>query len=287
VVEEELQRRGWEWFARNDHVRYSPHYQSWLWACFLYAYDQTGYRPFLTRSKRALRMLMEAYPDRWFWVLRSSQIERARALLPLAWLVRVEDTPEHRGWLRRVASDLLVAQDESGAIRETLGGTGQGVASNAEYGTGEITIIQQNGDSLCDSLYTCNFALIGLHEAALATGDSFYAQASKKLAEFFCRIQIRSRHHPELDGAWYRGFDFRRWEYWASNADWEWGAWCTESGWGAPWIASTLALRQTNRSLWDLISQCKMAQPLKKFCDEMLPESQFGPAGRGGGRVDE
>ncbi len=276
VLDEELQHRGWEWFASNDHVQFSPHYQSWLWACFLWAYDRTGYEPFLTASEKAIRKLMEAYPDRWSWVLRSAQIERARALLPLAWLVRVADTPEHRGWLRRVAADLLATQDESGAIRETLANGGQGVASNEEYGTGEVTIIQQNDDTLCDSLYTCNFALIGLHEAALATGDSFYATAENRLADFFCRIQIRSPDHPELDGAWYRGFDFRRWEYWASNADWEWGAWCTETGWETPWIASALALRRTNTSLWELISQCKITHHLETFQAEMLPTSHFG-----------
>ena len=42
----------------------------------------------------------------------------------------------------------------------------------------------------------------------------------------------------ELDGAWFRGFDFRRWEYWASNSDWEWGPWCTEVGWTQGWITS-------------------------------------------------
>ena len=114
--------------------------------------------------------------------------------------------------------------------------------------------------------------MIGLHEAASATGDSFYADAEDKLADFFCRIQIRSQRHPELDGAWYRGFDFRRWEYWASNADWEWGAWCTESGWGTPWIASTLALRQTRTSLWDLLSRREIKPSLERLRARMLPE---------------
>ncbi len=275
VVDEELQRRGWKWFAGNEHVQYSPHYQSWLWACFLWAYEKTGYEPYLTTSENGIRMLMEAYPDRWYWVLHSSQIERARALLPLAWLVRVDDTPQHRNWLRLVASDLLAAQVESGAICETLGGTTTGMASNQEYGTGEVTLIQQNGDTICDSLYTCNFALIGLHEAASATDDPLYANAEKKLADFLCRIQVQSQAHPELDGAWYRGFDFHRWEYWASNADWEWGAWCTETGWGTPWIATTLALRQTNTSLWDLLSKCEMAESLEKSRAEMLSDLEF------------
>jgi hypothetical protein len=30
-------------------------------------------------------------------------------------------------------------------------------------------------------------------------------------------VQVRSEGRPELDGAWFRAFDFKRWEYWASN----------------------------------------------------------------------
>ena len=272
LTDKALQERGWQSYRNGDYVRYSPHYEGWLWACFLWAYDQTGYEPFLEKSKSAIRILMDAYPEGWYWVIRSSQIERARALLPLAWLVRVEDTPEHRRWLRIVASDLLKVQDESGAIRELLGGSGQAVPSNAAYGTGEVTILQQNGDTVCDLLYTCNFALIGLHEAAAATGDPIYRQAEDKLTRFLCRIQIRSEVRPELDGAWYRGFDFRRWEYWASNADWEWGAWCVETGWGAPWIASTLSLREMKTSLWELTSDVPIAATIEKYRDGMLQD---------------
>ena len=224
VLDEELRRRGWEWFASHDHVQYSAHYQSWPWACFLWAYDKTGYEPFLTRSKKAIRMLMEAYPDRWYWVVRSAKIERARDLAAsglagpgrghagtssLAPPVGVRPC-----WLQRTSA---------GRFAKRWATQDKESRQDEEYGTGEVTIIQQNGDTLCDSLYTCNFALIGLHEAASATGDSFYANAEKKLADFFSRIQIRSPDHPELDGAWYRGFDCRRWEYSASNADWKWG----------------------------------------------------------------
>ena len=47
-------------------------------------------------------------------------------LLPLAWLVRVEDTPGHRAWLKRVAGDLLSYQQPCGAIREEVGSAGKG-----------------------------------------------------------------------------------------------------------------------------------------------------------------
>jgi hypothetical protein len=217
-------------------------------------------------------MLMKAYPDHWFWCNRSGSIERARALLPLAWLVRVQDTPEHRGWLRKVARDLIALQDRSGAIREVIGGGGHGTLNNAEYGTCETSLIQTDGDPIADMLYTCNFALIGLHEAAAATGDPLYIEAEEKLAKFLCRIQIRSEAHPELDGAWYRAFDFRNWEYWASNADWEWGPWCTEVGWTQPWIAGTLALRQKKTSLWDLARQVPISKDFDRLRREMLPD---------------
>ncbi len=72
-------------------------------------------------------------------------------------------------------------------------------------------------------------------------------------------------------GAWYRAFDFKRWEYWASNADWEWGPWCTESGWTQPWIAATLALRQMESSLWELTAKSRVDEHFDKYREQMLP----------------
>jgi hypothetical protein len=286
ILAEDLQKNGWRhyWDAKN--TRYSPHYVAWIWASYLWAYDKTHFEPLLTRTKTGMRMLMQAYPDHWFWCDRSGSIERARALLPLAWLVRVQDTEEHRGWLRTVARDLIAMQDASGAIRETIGDGVHGTVSNAEYGTCETSLIQTNGDPIADMLYTCNFALIGLHEAAAATGEPMYAEAEEKLAKFLCRIQIRSEAHPELDGAWYRAFDFRNWEYWASNADWEWGPWCTETGWTQPWIASTLALRQMKTSLWDLAKQVPIGRDFDQLRRQMLPDDVL-KAGETGVRKDK
>ena len=278
IVEQSLSTRGWQAYWNANPVEYSPHMQSWLWASLFWAYDRTRFEPFLTRSEKGLRQMMAAYPQKWEWINRSGTIERARALLPLAWLVRVADTPEHRQWLRRVAEDLVELQDASGALRETIGDGGSGTASNAEYGTRETSLIQTNGDPVCDLLYSCNFALPGLHEAAAATGDPFYAQAEDRLARFLCRIQIRSDAHPELDGAWYRAFDFRRWEYWASSADWEWGPWCTESGWTQPWIAGTLALRLRKTSLWELINGLPIQEHFARLRPQMLPDDALQPS---------
>ncbi len=274
IQDKTLQERGWQSYWQGEYQKNSAHYEGWLWPCFLWAYDKTGFDPFLERSRRGIKALIKAYPDNWEWCNRSGAIEYARALLPLAWLVRVDDTPQHREWLRRIAEGLVKLQDECGAIRETIGDGGQGTASNAEYGTRETSLIQENGDPVADMLYTCNFALIGLHEAAEATGDPFYKQAEDKLAAFLCRIQIRSEAHPELDGAWYRAFDFKRWEYWASNADWEWGPWCTESGWTQPWIAATLALRQRKTSLWELTARSRVNEYFDEYREQMLPDEE-------------
>lgn len=248
-----LAQQGWKSFHDAAPVSYSPHFESYLWACDLWAYRQTGLQPFLNKATNAIAMTMKVYPAQWRW---QDNMERARMLLCLSWLVRLEDTSEHREWLQLVARDLLQHQVASGAIHEWLGGTGGGhyriPQSNEAYGTGETPLIQQNGDPATDQLYTTGFALLGLHEAAAATGDKSLSSAEDKLAEFLCRIQVRSEKIPYLNGTWFRAFDDRRWEFWASSADIGWGAWSVESGWGQAWTAAVLALRQKGTTFWDL-----------------------------------
>ncbi|MBN1903100.1 hypothetical protein JW926_17395 [Candidatus Sumerlaeota bacterium] len=247
-----LEQNGWKHYANAETVSLSPHFESYLWACYLWAYDKTGYEPFLTQSKIGIRIMMEGYPDKWRW---KDNIERARMLLCLSWLVRLENTTEHREWLMRMAKDLLELQTESGAIPEWLEGSGGGhyiiPQSNEQYGTGETPLIQENSDPACDTLYTLGFGFLGLHEAASATGDPDLKKAEDRLAEFLCRIQTRSEALPYLSGAWMRAFDFDKWEYWASPADVGWGPWSIESGWGNAWITAVMGLRIRGESFWD------------------------------------
>jgi hypothetical protein len=247
-----LEKKGWQVFRDKDRVNYSPHHESYMWACYLWAYQQTQYEPFKEKAEKGIRLMMAGYPDKWRW---RDNIERARMLLCLSWLIRVEDTPEHRAWLKKVAKDLAAYQDACGALRERpvyheAGGAYQ-AQTNETYGTGETAVVQKDGDPATDQLYTTGFAILGLHEAALATGDPDYAKAEKKLAEYLCRIQIKSESYPYLQGAWFRAFDYQKWEFWASSGDAGWGAWCVESGWGQAWIATILGLRSQNISLWD------------------------------------
>ena len=93
-------------------------------------------------------------------------------LLPLAWLVRVEDTPEHRKWLETWHNLSSIPWTPSGAIPQMVDVP---YAANEQYGTGEAPIVYETGDPGTDLLYTMNFAFSGMHEAAAATGDPRYA----------------------------------------------------------------------------------------------------------------
>lgn len=263
--------RGWEHYREEDFIHYSPHFQCYLWACYLWAYDMTGYEPLLETSKKAIRMMMEAYPDKWQWTNGLTQ-EMARMLLPLSYLIRVEDTEEHREWLKRISGDLLKQMQPCGAIAEKLGPLENGrypaPQSNESYGVTEASLIQNNGDPASDLLYTVNFAYLGLHEAVAVTEDPVLKEAEDRLTEFLVRIQVRSEKHPYLDGAWMRSFDFDKWEYWGSSADHGWGAWCIETGWTNSWINAIFSLRCMNESLYDL----SRAESFRKLCPRLVKE---------------
>lgn len=270
LTEQQLNKNGWRYYHNLKRTHYAPHFEAYPWAIYLWAYRHTHYRPFFDLAHSGIQRTMAAYPNEWQWT-NGIQQERARMLLPLAWLVRLDDTKEHRDWLDRIAQELLRCQDRSGAIYEELGPPGKGAyappASNAQYGTSEAPLIQKNGDPIADLLYSNNFAFLGLHEAAAATRNSTYKEAEDKLAVFFTRAQITSAEHPELDGGWFRAFDFKLWDYWASNSDSGWGAWTIETGWTQAWIASVIGMRQLKLNLWELTAQSGIG----KWMDKLKP----------------
>ena len=260
ILEQDLTRLGLAYFQKLELINPHPHFESWIWATYLWLYDKTKYQPLLVKTERAIRLTMEAYPDKWAWT-NGIQQERARMILPLAWLVRVADTPEHRQWLDTVVNKLLENQVECGAIREELGKGSSPfdqTHSNAQYGLYEAPLIFRNGDPVADMLYTSNFAFFGLQEAWKATGNPKYQQATNRLSDFLTRIQVRSNRWKDLDGAWFRAFDYQRGDYWASNADAGWGAWGTLTGWIQSWIVYTQVLAEKNTSFWEQTSGSKI-----------------------------
>ena len=183
-------------------------------------------------------------------------------------LVEVDDTPEHREWLEKVADFFVDKLNEYGTVAEVMGkrelGHYPSPTCNADHGKGECALVQFNGDPACDLLYSVNYALMGLHEAYMAIGKASYKAAADRMAEFFCRIQALSQEQRYLDGAWLRGFDYNLWEFFGSAADSGWGPWCVETGWTNSWIASALALRQLNRPL--------LSEKASELYKELAPE---------------
>ncbi len=272
---DKIEKQGWEKLSQRKLENPAPHYESWLWATYLWLYDKTKYKPLLDKAKKAIQITMGKYPDKWLWT-NGIQQERARMILPLAWLVRVEDTKQHRMWLSRVCNDLLKYQVECGALREELGAGGNGKygapKDNQQYGTAEAPVIQENGDPVADMLYTSNFAFFALNEAARATNDPKYTEAVDKLAGFLVRIQSTSSGRADLDGCWFRAFDYEDWEYYGSNADHGWGAWGTLTGWTQSFITTTLALKVQETSYWELTKETTIGDNFNETLRIMLPE---------------
>jgi len=266
--EPDIIKNGWRFYYDRDYTFINMNFESYCWALYLWLYDKTGYKPLLDKAKSAIRITMEAYPDNWHY-LQGIQSEKGRFLLPLAWLVRAEDTPEHRQWLDIMIKEILKDQDPCGAVIENLGAAGTGgsagrTKSNASYGTAESPINFRNTDKVADMLYTCNFIFLGLNEAYYATGNTEYKKAVDKLGDFLLRIQVKSDNHPDVDGAWFRAFDYGRWDYWAENADAGWGAWSTLTGWIQSWIVGTHAMMEKNQSFWDATKNMNVKKDLEE-----------------------
>ena len=274
ITQEILNKDGLRHFASY------PHTQAPLWACYLWAYDRTRYEPFLERARNGISLLMTLYEENWRWA-DGIQQERARMLLPLAWLVRVDDKPQHRDWLKRICGDLLALQDESGALAEEIGiqdGRPLPAASDEDYARSNTLLITKNGDKGADLLYTLNYAFLGLNEAAAATGDAYYKTAELKLADFLCRAQIKSILHPELDGSWFRAFDFGNWSFWGGDVSPRWGAWSVATGATHAWVTSVLAMHQAETCLWEVAGKTDVKSEVEKLIPAFFPDQIPGNA---------
>ncbi len=269
----DLIKNGWAYYYNKDTISYTPHYQAFLWACFLWAFLLTGKDLFLRRTVNAIRMTMEVCP-KWRWSNGISQ-EMGRMLLPLAFLIRTEQKAEYRKWIGTISDYVLEQQQPCGAIAEKVGDPKDGhyppPNSNEAYATTEAPVIQENGDPASDLLYTANFTFLGLHELASASHDPNIRRAEDRLAGFLSRIQVSSERHRYLNGCWMRSFDYDKWEYWGSSSDLGWGAWCVESGWMNSWIASVFALRILRGTLFDSTRAKELSGKIEELQSEMFP----------------
>ena len=290
---EKIDEFGWEYYYNRTNKNFAPHFESMLWACYLWAYDKTGYEPLLERTTTGISMMMDAYEETMKGDLDNGsgewkstngiQQERAKMILPLAWLVRIDPSEEHIAWLDLMISDMMAYQDEAtGALRDAVAEEGYGVIglppfkTNSDYGGAEAAVIQNNGDPCSDSLYTTNFALLGLNEAyaAMASiGDttlaSKYLDYTTSLSDYHVRIQQVS-DNEKYNGLWYRGFDYEKWEAYGSDGDAGWGIWCVETGWTQAWISATLSLQVLETNMWDYSGESNIGDTFNAVAERML-----------------
>ena len=73
---------GWMSYWNKNTIRLSPHYEAWIWSSYLWLYDKTKWDPLLAKTKKAISIMMKAYPNDWRWT-NGIQQERGRMLLPL------------------------------------------------------------------------------------------------------------------------------------------------------------------------------------------------------------
>jgi hypothetical protein len=282
---DDVLRYGWRYYWEYDGIDLYAHFHATIWSVFLWLYDKTGFLPLLERARCGLTEMMTRDHGQWKAEGGRLDSEYAHLLLPLAWLVRVDDCEQHRAWLDRVARFLIDHQDPCGAIYQVVANQESTeirpeqrriivhpLGKNEEYGQEEVPIVYQTGDPGTDLLYTLNFAFLGMHEAARATGNSNYARSAERMADFLIRVQTRSEARPELSGTWYRGFDFKRWDYWGSDGDWGYGVLTTQTGWTHSLITATFALRQWDTSLWDLTKSSTIGRRFQAIRSRMIPD---------------
>ncbi len=206
-----------------DPARPRPSDRGQMIAAWLYAYGVTGDRAFLALALPALHDLMESFP-KIASSLPAHTGESTRFMLPLALASVYSTDPTFPAALRAQADYLVSRMAPCGAIQE------EGVYTGSKVQGGDLSLIHDSSEPISDQLYTMSFAAMNFWIAYKATGDEFYRDNFFRVMDFLVRIQIESRDRT-INGGWMRGFDYVLWEYYGSNADQSWTAYCLETGW--------------------------------------------------------
>ncbi len=123
-------------------------------------------------------------------------------------------------------------------------------------GSGECSLLTQNGDKVVDLIYSNNWLPLGFVQAYLATKDEKFMEYWKENVQFFISSQIRSED-VKINGAWARSFDVELSEYYGSPIGKGWGPWYIQSGWTVAEVTSGLMMgilkEQLNKCL---IEEC-------------------------------
>ena len=201
------------------------HFNGYYMAVLLLAYQLCGKQSYLDTAVKGMTSLMAAYPD----TIRehSETQELCRLILPLACLYETTREATHRSWLDTVTARLEELRHESGGYVEYDTGY---KANRSRTANTESSLLADNGDPVCDLLYSSNWLPLGFAYAWYVTGDALYRDKWQRICRFLAACQLESSD-SSIRGAWARSVDMQRMENYGLPHDMGWGACCVESGW--------------------------------------------------------
>ena len=203
----------------------SAHYNAYYHAALLLAYRAGAPERFLEVARTGLSSIMKRYPETRRET--SETEEYCRLVFPLAALYEATGEPLHYEWLCRVTDDLARFRHPSGGYAEW---DTDYRAACARNNAGECALLADNGDPVCDLLYSNNWLPLGFSYAYLVTSEKRFYDLWTGIATFLLSCQIHSED-KKLDGAWTRAFDMNRREIYGVPHDVGWAPCCIETGW--------------------------------------------------------
>lgn len=201
------------------------HHNGYYMAVLLLAYKICGNQKYFDMAQKGITSLMAVFPD----TIRehSETQELARLVLPLACLYEITKDKKHREYLYTVTERLEKYRHKNGGYIEY--DTGYKAARSRTSGT-ESSLLADNGDPVCDLLYSTNWLPLGFAFAYRATKDDIFKERWQELILFLSSVQMKS-DNPLLCGCWCRGIDLDRRESYGMPHDVGWGTCAVESGW--------------------------------------------------------
>lgn len=201
------------------------HFNGYYMAVLLLAYKLCGKQEYFDTALKGIETLMSVFPD----TIRehSETQELCRLILPLSCLYSITGDEKHREYLYTVAQRLEGYRHKNGGYIEY--DTGYRAFRSRTSGT-ESSLLADNGDPVCDLLYSVNWLPLGFAYAYKATGDNAFKERWQSLVSFLSSVQIKSEN-PINNGCWCRGIDLDRRESYGMPHDVGWGTCAVESGW--------------------------------------------------------
>ena len=212
-----------------------PHDLGQLLGSWLYAYGVTGETSYLDAALPLIDGMIEKFPSIPRFLISRTE-ESVRFLLPLALAYTYTQRASYAAELRKQTGYVASRIASCGAIQE------QGSNAGTKKSGTDLGLTYDANETISDQLYTTSFAAMNLWIAFKATGDEENLNAFHRVADYLTRIQAADASRPAIDGGWMRGFDYGLWEYYGSNADESWTAYCMETGWSNAIIDIALAL---------------------------------------------